>query len=520
MATITGYNKAQTDTLLAGPKANAINALQRSLSTVQGVPVAVGGNVRADSTVRATTGTHRVHYYATTAATDLRLVYTGWFNSTTGQRPDTDYTAAGTVKASIELAGTIYPVTFGGNLTATLSPGAILTSDPVALDITPGTDVAVRTYLSGTEWHVNRVAYVAGSGGFTATTDLTPAGSAAIPDATSFTNLFGPSLILGTPLTASAPSLLLVGDSNLFGIGDGPGDFQGWNMSNAQFGRGGWAVRAAAPNGIGCAQLGNNGDAATYFTGNAARFRRYVFASTCRTALVNYGVNDIYAYNRTLAQVQADLLTIWTGLANRGLRVLQTTVTPSATSTDGFRTTTNQAFTAAFNTIRSNLNDWIRAGAPVDSTTKAAVAVGTGGALTAGQAGHPLYTWLELTDTVESARNSGIWKAPVTTRTVTDGATTAASFNATSATAAFTAADLGRTVIIAGAGSAGGLFTTTITSVSSATQVGLKDAAVTTVSAASLTIVDAVTQDGTHPQPYMQALMAAAISAQLAAATI
>jgi hypothetical protein len=44
-----------------------------------------------------------------------------------------------------------------------------------------------------------------------------------------------------------------------------------------------------------------------------------------------------------------------------------------------------------------------------------AVAIGTSGAVLAGQAGHPLYSHWEIADQVETAHNSGIWKASYTT---------------------------------------------------------------------------------------------------------
>lgn len=78
-------------------------------------------------------------------------------------------------------------------------------------------------------------------------------------------------------------------------------------------------------------------------------------------------------------------------------------------------------------------------------------------------------------------------------RTVTDAAITAASTTLTSATAAFTSADVGRNIYVAGAGTAagsGGLtgLYTTIVSVTSDTQAVLASPGITTVSAASLSV--------------------------------
>lgn len=76
-------------------------------------------------------------------------------------------------------------------------------------------------------------------------------------------------------------------------------------------------------------------------------------------------------------------------------------------------TTANQ--TVANSTKEANrvqLNGWLRSGAPI--VAGAAVAAGTQGATTAGQSGHPLYGLWEITDRVETARDSGIWKAGYT----------------------------------------------------------------------------------------------------------
>lgn len=68
-----------------------------------------------------------------------------------------------------------------------------------------------------------------------------------------------------------------------------------------------------------------------------------------------------------------------------------------------------------------------------------------------------------------------------TTTTKTDGAITATDNTLTSATSAFTAADIGRAVVINGAGTAGADHETTIASINSPTSVEVTDAAITTV---------------------------------------
>lgn len=77
-------------------------------------------------------------------------------------------------------------------------------------------------------------------------------------------------------------------------------------------------------------------------------------------------------------------------------------------------------------------------------------------------------------------------------RSTADGATTAGSPNVTSATAAFTSADVGRTITVAGAGVAGGLFTATILSITSGTVVVTDTNATGTVTGAALTVAQTV----------------------------
>ncbi len=87
--------------------------------------------------------------------------------------------------------------------------------------------------------------------------------------------------------------------------------------------------------------------------------------------------------------------------------------TPYTNGTDAWATVANQTPNGSAETNRLDYNVWIRDGAPIDSTTKAPVAIGAAG-LRAGQAGHPLAGYIDAADLGESARNSGKWKAGYT----------------------------------------------------------------------------------------------------------
>jgi hypothetical protein len=110
----------------------------------------------------------------------------------------------------------------------------------------------------------------------------------------------------------------------------------------------------------------------------------------------------------------------------------------------------------------------------------------------------------------ESSLNSGLWKV-IGSRVVTDGAVTASSTAFTSATAAFTGADVLRYIYIPGAGAGGAALTTQISSVQSATAVTLFNAAGTTVSGATVSIGTRYTGDGLHPNSVAATDMAASV---------
>jgi len=133
-----------------------------------------------------------------------------------------------------------------------------------------------------------------------------------------------------------------------------------------------------------------------------------------RSVVLGLGVNDIGA-GRSLATIKSDLISLWHLARDHlqaGGRVIQTTITPSCTSTDNFATLANQSAAANFSTsgngTREQLNDWLRDGAPIVSG--AAASVGSSPALRAGDAAHPIHAVLDMADAVESARNSGRWR--------------------------------------------------------------------------------------------------------------
>jgi hypothetical protein len=134
----------------------------------------------------------------------------------------------------------------------------------------------------------------------------------------------------------------------------------------------------------------------------------------------------------------------------------------------------------------------VRGTATFTSATAVLVALGT---IVRGTDNVTLYKCIKphlsetgLRPTTGTSGWQSFWAAEGTFRTVTDGAITSGSATLTSATAAFTSADVSKQVSISGAGPAGATLITTILTFVNATTVTVATAASTTVSGATVTI--------------------------------
>jgi hypothetical protein len=177
----------------------------------------------------------------------------------------------------------------------------------------------------------------------------------------------------------------------------------------------GFAQRAVLAANLPYMNVAKPGEKATDIATTPTEFLKLRMVSTmaCTKVIEGYSRND-WANSRTLAQIQADKLTIWGWFYARNIPVYAWTSIPGTTSTDSWATVGNQT-TVAGESVRLTLNAWIRDGAPIDATTRAAVVVGTSSnVLRIGAATHPVAAYWELADTVESARDSGKWKASYT----------------------------------------------------------------------------------------------------------
>lgn len=344
-----------------------------------------------------TGGTGRSIFTTVAPCTGLQFEFGNWI-ATAG---DSDGSNQITIACRATIGGTQYRVTFGGQRTAILDRGGLVRTDPLDVEVAAGATITLDVYVTptsgGTIWPA--VNYYTSTGeGWTAGSDLTAPGAAAPTVGVAF--VYMPQRILGRVASFdTVKSVAFDGDSIANGTGDGPPGY-------GPFARAFTGTYAYVG-------LGVAGETAQQTAG--AHHRRYNALRGVRNIIQQHGINDLQN-SRTLAQTQADLITCWMAAArmNPLARQFQTTITPKSASTDSWATVGNQTTDATVQPVRLTLNAWIRAGAPLNASTKAAVAIGTGGALLAGQAGHPLYGYLEFADLFESARDSGKWKAGYT----------------------------------------------------------------------------------------------------------
>lgn len=324
----------------------------------------------------------RSHHIARDTITSLQIGLPAWqwgsaFTTTTE-------TAAGgniTYTASIEYpAGTFTQVKFGGSASGVATDNTTLLSDAVSVSIPNGAAFWVRTFGTAISSIVyngshpstpispqcdvsNGEAMTFAASGIV---DQTMGGTVVATVAGSQGPMLSPVFIVGM---TKKPSVLLLGDSRVFGAGD-------IYTSSGDLGE---EARSIGPY-LGYINAGCFGDdTGSYIAGHT---NRAALATYCSHIFIELGINDL-PIPRTAATVLANHQTI-IGLFP-GKIIYQQTLPPRTTSTDSFATTGNQTLPSyqaqivAFNTA-------IRSGQP-------------------GVTG-----FFEIADTVESARNSGLWK--------------------------------------------------------------------------------------------------------------
>jgi lysophospholipase L1-like esterase len=371
------YNKRPTSSSLPGYFVDAYAGLASAAT-------AMSGAFTSPSTV---VQNHQIAL----DCSDLRVVLPyGWYLGATQTVTDTIMPNSTTVKVSIQYNGATWPVTFQGKRQPTCDPGGgRLISDPIGGYWAKGTQLKLRvliTTITPSTYWVGKPATGPGinpaftDNGFTVNADIVDATTAA-GTANAADTLWGGHLI-GQPTVMKPFVLGAVGDSITDGTGDTGGNGYAWISR---------ATNATVP-------LFRAARGSVTAQGVAAvGYSSMAMLSGCSHTVVLLGTNDC-GFNRTYAQLTADLTKIYQGAAAQGTKVIGATILPRTTSTDAWATTGNQSipagigYTGGASSVRSQVNTWIRGGA---------------GGLLAG--------YVETADTVETARDSGIWKATYTT---------------------------------------------------------------------------------------------------------
>lgn len=376
-------------------------------------PAAVGGgaflsgsfvgdrNLPNKKKVTDTGGTYRLMQTARVGVSALELTFTNWEFDTDGTGDVNGSNAYTIGKCYLEHGGTLSQVLFPGAATSVSVPVGGTVKGTVTKAIAAGDTYYIRTYVTPDVGGGSYTCLSPGAIDYPGELSLKGGDAANQTGTTALTDygdIFAPNAITGTVTSGTVRSVAVLGDSIVAGIGD---TFSTPNavgyLYRALYGQ--RAFYLAALSGESAQRYLLNGSKRKDFVGPAATY-----------AICEYGINDLQG-SRTLAQIKADLISIWTQIvtANSACKVFQTTITPKSSSTDAWVTTTNQTADATVHATRPALNAWIRAGAPMAGGV--GVAPGTGGAIVAGSAGHPLWDYLEVSDLVESARDSGIWAA-------------------------------------------------------------------------------------------------------------
>lgn len=301
------------------------------------------------------------------------------------------YQYTGTIAAAVEIDGTVYPFTFNGQArTPTATASTLARSDMLTIPRQDkGTNVRFRVF--GADGSTVQAGMPGWQQGITQSTtgDLTVAGSGAIPtNGGIMEGRVGPVSVSGYT-SAATVAVAGIGDSIVEGGNDAP--YEATNPGGGFFIRG---MRAAQIPGS------SYGVWATNTPTKPDTDPRFAHGLDNHThALVEYGTNALTGA-KTWQDVAIPLVSFWTWLAAKGLKVAQTTLIPKTWGDPS--TVEGQTVAGADSEARRlAFNAWLRDGAPLDAAGAPAT-VGASGAKRMGDTGHPL-GWVVDTDATVSA---------------------------------------------------------------------------------------------------------------------
>lgn len=315
----------------------SIGASGGGTGTYEGL-IATRGGINTSITTTNTQVSSRSIHISRDAITALKVAFPAWYVRDTG--PQTEITSGSdlTITASVEYpAGTFTQITFSGSATGTIPANTTLMSDYIPVAIPIGTQFYIRTYITGTGIPYDResthsvtfqafgTAFEQGTSGIT---DKTLSGTI-----TASGLYYAPAAIIGF---TSKPSFIILGDSKSEGHGDvttdstldigGPSRYIGGTYAYSNFGK-------------------DSDDALAFIqnqhTNRVALFR---YASHLFCA---YGRNDLASNGVDSEGLLRELHTIWDmGTLNR-MKIYQTTIGPTTTSTDSWATIANQTVSSS-----------------------------------------------------------------------------------------------------------------------------------------------------------------------------
>jgi len=322
--------------------------------------------------------------------TELQTFYANWTYSAV---LESGSTSTATVRAAIEYpSGTFTALTTDGTTRDTIIAGGQNVSAPLratGLNIPNGAVFWIRTrcLVTGGDGFMarnyqNGVAFEGGTiQGFTSVTndgnDFTVGGT----QTTNAGAAYGPMAVCSNEIENKVRSFALFGDSIMRG-----------NFSNfISFGEVGTV-------GAGYTYLNLSFSGAKFVDGgnqNPARRIALARAAGCTDVIMNYPINDISS-GTTNATIQTAMTNLWTNLKSGGFsRIVQATCTHrtiDGTSPGTPMTTPAGAYTGGTSSFRSLMNTWIRGRTLGTSSTPDTI--------------------FEMADTLETARDSGLWLNP------------------------------------------------------------------------------------------------------------
>ena len=395
-----------------------------------------------------------------------------------------------TLDAAIEYNSVTIPLYFSGQPSVVLANGSSICSDVGSYDIPAQTTAYWRasvTVGTGQKWSLNSLGSLAST--YSNNGSDTTSGTGALANSGSGAYFFAPTAILGKTYPLSSNSVCIIGDS----ISSGTNDFY---TSNGGTNTGGYIIRGlggfSTPINYAWQNFGVPSTGLTQYLPTASNTWFTQQLSSCAYIISEGGINNIGS--ATAVQMEGYVTSLAQEAQARGIPFYQTTLTPKTTSTDYWQTTTNQTVTAN-ETVRTAFNDWVRTKpSPLTGYIDAAglIECNASNVVTTDGGRFCVFGTVQVTSTATSGSASTLVD---TSQTWT-----------TNQWANYNAVVTGGT----GVGDVCSIISNTATTLTC----GLVSSGWVTPDATSTYKIRYIpTTDGTHPQPYDDIVMAAAVAA-------